>query len=298
MISSTKENELFTGGLQSTGVLKHSSPDLPLVSVITVVRNGAAHLQESIESVLSQNWPNTEYIIIDGGSTDGTLEIIRSYDQSIDFWISEPDAGIFDAMNKGIALAHGTIIGLLNADDWYEPGALESAATAYREGKEQGIYYGNKYLVHVDLGQKYEFQGTLEFWRGMTVCHQAMFVHREVYERLGYYDQSYRLAADFDFFVRAIRSGIPFIRLDRFVVNFRDDGASAQALVLGNREISAILRSGYGLWSRPYLLNLLLTGYNLTAVAISRLIGRVMGSRAQQWARRCYYLLSRGDHVK
>ena len=298
MKCTTPENETVTGGLRSRGAMKHDTPDMPLVSVITVVRNGAAHLRETIESVIGQSWPNTEFIIIDGASTDGTLDIIRSYDRNIDYWVSEPDNGIFDAMNKGIALAQGALIGLLNADDWYEPGALETAATAYRSEKKQGIYFGDKYLVHVDLGLKYEFRGSLEFWRGMTICHQAMFVHREVYDRLGYYDQAYRLAADFDFFVRAIRSGIPFIRLDRFVVNFRDDGASARSLLHGNREISAILRSNYGFWSSPYLKNLLLTGYNLTAVAVSRLIGRMLGSRVQQWARRCYYRLSRGDHAE
>jgi glycosyltransferase involved in cell wall biosynthesis len=298
MKCTTPEHKTVTGGLRSRGAMKHDTPDMPLVSVITVVRNGAAHLRETIESVIGQSWPNTEFIIIDGASTDGTLDIIRSYDQNIDYWVSEPDNGIFDAMNKGITLAQGALIGLLNADDWYEPGALETAATAYRGEKKQGIYFGDKYLVHVDLGLKYEFRGSLEFWRGMTICHQAMFVHREAYERLGYYDQAYRLAADFDFFVRAILSGIPFIRLDRFVVNFRDDGASAQSLVQGNREISTILRSNYGFLSSPYLKNLLLTGYNLTAVAVSRLIGRMLGSRVQQWARRCYYRLSRGNHAE
>lgn len=298
MKCSTPENETVTGGLRNRGVMKHDTPDVPLISVITVVRDGAAHLREAIGSVLGQSWPNTEYIIIDGYSTDGTLDIIRSYDRKIDYWVSEPDNGIFDAMNKGVALAQGELIGLLNADDWYEPGALEAAATAYRAERKQGIYFGDKYLVHVDLGLKYEFRGSLEFWRGMTICHQAMFVHREVYDRLGYYDQTYQLAADFDFFVRAVRCGIPFIRLDRFVVNFRDGGASAQALVHGNREISAILRREYGLWSGPYLMNLILTGYNLAAVAVSRLIGRLLGSRVQQWARRCYYRLSRGNHVE
>jgi glycosyltransferase involved in cell wall biosynthesis len=265
-----------------------------------VVKNGAAHLAQCIESVLAQSWPGIEYIIIDGGSTDATLDIIRTYDDRLAFWVSEPDRGIFDAMNKGIGLATGELIGLLNADDWYEPGAVEAAATALLERGLHGVYYGEKYLVQVDMGKVYEMPASLEFWRGMNVCHQAMFVHREVYERLGGYDLRYRLAADFDFLVRALREGIPFVRLGRFVVNFRDTGASAQALGEGNREISAILRSVYGPISTTYLKNRLLTGYNLAAVAVGRAIGRLLGERALNLCRILFYRLftRRGEDVR
>lgn len=270
---------------------------LPLVSIITVVRNGEIHLREAIESVIGQNWPNIEYIIIDGGSTDGTLDIIKEYNRQIDYWVSEPDHGIFDAMNKGIAKANGELIGLLNADDWYEPEAVETAILAWREKKLPGIYYGDKYLVHVDLALKYEFRASLAYWRGMTVCHQAMFVHRDVYTHLGCYDTDLRLAADFDFLVRAIRNNVPLVPLHRFVVNFRDDGASAQALLTGNMEIAAVLRKYFGFWSTEHLKNLLLTACGLTAVATGRVIGRIFGDSARSLARRGYYRLSRGGHA-
>ena len=247
------------------------------VSIITTCYNRVHTIQESIESVLSQDYPDIEYMIIDGCSTDGTVEIIQKYEKWLTYWVSEPDRGIFDAMNKGISLATGELIGLLNADDWYEPGAVEAAATALLERGLRGVYYGEKYLVQVDMGRVYEMPASLEFWRGMNVCHQAMFVHREVYERLGGYDLRYRLAADFDFLVRALRGGIPFVRLGRFVVNFRDSGASAQALGEGNREISAILRSTYGAISTTYVKNRLLTGYNLAAVAVGGELGVVSG---------------------
>lgn len=282
------------------GATRRNLPDAPLVSVVTVVKNGAPHLTECMESVFTQSWPNVEYIVIDGGSTDATLDIIRSFEDRIDYWVSEPDRGIFDAMNKGLAIANGELIGLLNADDWYEPGALEAAATAYLEKGIPGIYYGDKHLVQVDMGRVYEMPASLEFWRGMTVCHQAMFVHREVYRRLGGYDLQYRLAADFDFFVRAVRGKIPFIRLERFVVNFRDSGESAQSLREGNREISAILRKTYGAISTIYVKNRLLTGYNLAAVAGGRLIGRLMGERTLNFLRIPFYRLftPRGKEVK
>ncbi len=289
-----------TGGLRTRGGIRASQPVVPIVSVVTVVKNGAAHLRQCIESVLTQSWPGIEYIIIDGGSTDATLDIIRTYDDRLAYWVSEPDRGIFDAMNKGIGLATGELIGLLNADDWYEPGAVEAAATALLGQGLPGIYYGEKYLVQVDMGKVYEMPASLEFWRGMNVCHQAMFVHREVYERLGGYALHYRLAADFDFLVRALQGGIPFVRLDRFVVNFRDSGASAQALVEGNREISAILRTTCGALSSVYLKNRLLTGYNLAAVAAGRFIGRLLGERTLNLCRILFYRLftRRGEEVR
>lgn len=289
-----------TGGKRTRDLASGTVPAAPLVSIVTVVKNGAGHLAACMESVFAQSWPDVEYIVIDGGSTDGTLDIIRRFEDRIDYWVSEPDRGIFDAMNKGIACAGGELIGLLNADDWYEPGAVETAATAYLRHGVAGVYYGEKHLVQVDMGRVYEVTSSLEFWRGMTVCHQAMFVHRDVYRQIGSYDLRYRLAADFDFFVRALRRGIPFIPLGKVVVNFRDSGASAQGLVEGNREISAILRRIYGATSTIYVKNRLLTGYNLAAVTAGRLIGRLFGMRALNLLRIPFYRLftRRGGVVK
>lgn len=284
-------HETMEGGVRLHSLPKGSRSGQPLVSIITVVKNGAVYLEECIRSVLAQNWPNTEYILIDGGSADATLDIIRRYENRIDYWRSEPDQGIFDAMNKGISLANGDLIGLLNADDWYEPGAVESAATAFIEKSIPGIYYGDNYLVQVDLKRRYALHSSLEFWKGMSVCHQAMFVHRGVYRQLGCYDLRYRLAADFDFFLRALRNGTPFVPLGLPVVNFRDTGASALSLSEGNREITNILRTTFGTTSSVYLKNLLLTGYNLAAVAVARTIGRLLGERARSYSRILYYRL-------
>jgi len=290
----------ITGGRRTRGVSGEGLPDAPLVSIVTVVKNGAAYLEEGMKSVLSQSWPNLEYIIIDGGSTDGTLDIIRKHDDRLAYWLSEPDHGIFDAMNKGIALAGGDLIGLLNADDWYEPGAIEMAATAFLEKGTPGIYYGDKHLVQVDMGRIYEMPSSLALWRGMGVCHQAMFVHRNVYQRLGGYDTRYRLAADFDFLVRARRQGVTCIPLKRFIVNFRDTGASAQSLGEGNREISAILKESFGVLSPVYIANRLFLGYGLAAVAVGRAISQLFGERVLNLCRIPFYRLftRRGGKVK
>ena len=101
---------------------------LPVISIITITYNGEKHIEQTIQSVLGQTYPNIQYIIIDGGSTDQTLSIIKKYEQKLYYWVSEKDKGISDAFNKGIAKATGEIVGIINADDWYEPAALEQVA--------------------------------------------------------------------------------------------------------------------------------------------------------------------------
>lgn len=123
------------GGLRTKGYFKKSYKDKPLVSIITVVLNGEKYLEETILSVLNQTYDNVEYIIIDGGSTDGTLDIIKKYEHAIDYWVSERDRGIYDTMNKGITVASGEWIELLNAGDFYESGAIHF----YERGGSTGV---------------------------------------------------------------------------------------------------------------------------------------------------------------
>ena len=108
-----------SGGIRSSGKLKATSPGAPLISIITAVLNGDKTLERTIQSVIDQDYKNIEYIIIDGGSTDGTLDIIKKYDHAIDYWMSEPDEGIYDAFNKGIQISSGEWIYFLGADDYF-----------------------------------------------------------------------------------------------------------------------------------------------------------------------------------
>ena len=112
------------GGLRTKGYFKKSYDDKPMISIITVVFNGEKYLEQTIQSVINQTYDNVEYILIDGGSTDGTVDIIKKYGVQIDYWISESDSGIYDAWNKGLSLATGDIIGFCNADDFYEQTTL------------------------------------------------------------------------------------------------------------------------------------------------------------------------------
>ena len=175
-------------------------PELPLVSVVTPVFNGERYLEETILSVLNQDYDNIEYIIIDGGSTDGTQAILKKYDDRIDYWISEPDNGIYDAMNKGIRLAKGELVGIINSDDYYTAGAVKSVADEASRHPKAHVFHGNM-----------EFQqthGAKELWRPrrtftkyglyrMPVNHPTVFVRSACYRECGVFDTRYRVAADY-----------------------------------------------------------------------------------------------------
>ncbi len=184
------------GGLRTKGYFKKSYEGNPLISVITVVFNGEKYLEETIQSVLNQTYDNVEYIIIDGGSTDGTLDIIKKYDQAIDYWISERDRGIYDAMNKGIDLATGEWINFMNGGDgFYSKDVLQKIFqnNMYRDYK---VLYGD---VQTDYGD-YKFilkAGSLSnIYKAMQFSHQSTFF-KASYHKLNKYNLNYKLSADF-----------------------------------------------------------------------------------------------------
>ena len=239
------------GGLRIAGAVpRRSLPGMPLVTIVTVVFNGAAHIEQAITSVLAQDYRNIEYLVIDGGSTDGTLEIINSYADRIDYWLSEPDNGIYDAMNKGLRLAKGELIGLLNADDFYEPDAVAQVVARYLEDRVPAIYYGDNLVLHDDLKLKYRRHATLNYWLGMSICHQAMFVHRDSYRELDGYREGYRLAGDYDFLLRAAAANIPMVHVPAFLVTYRESGLTGRHYTESLAEARCINREHYGLMSR------------------------------------------------
>lgn len=221
----TGKDNMLSGGLRTKGITKSSRPGEPLISVVTVVYNGAATLEQTVRSVLGQTYCNVEYIIIDGGSTDGTLGIIRKYEGKIDFWQSGPDGGIYDAMNKGIALATGEYIALLNADDWYEPGTC--ALVAGEIGKSHAdVYHGvMRYIGENGELLKVEGYTTRLLDRGM-IAHPTCFISRDIYQ-WEKYDTSYRSAADYDFVNRLARQGVDFQFIPTIMANFRTGGMSS-----------------------------------------------------------------------
>lgn len=229
-------------GFRLSGDLKKSFTVSPLVSIITAVYNGEKYLEESIKSVINQEYGNVEYIIIDGGSTDGTLEIIKKYEQCIDYWVSEPDKGIGDAWNKGLALARGEIIGLLNADDFYDPSSVSIAVNGINVSKPLITYGITRFLDELNyvvaLNNKV-FRPT-KLFVGFGFMHTSCFVTRKAYEEVGGFDPTVPIAVDTDWLVRAHRKGIEFKQLNN-TINMRVGGISDRQKMPAFRQYMAIL---------------------------------------------------------
>jgi glycosyltransferase involved in cell wall biosynthesis len=195
----------------------------PLVSIITIVFNGEMYLEQTINSVLQQTYSNIEYIIIDGGSTDNSVDIIKKYRHRLSYWTSEPDNGISDAFNKGISKAAGEIIGLINADDWYEPGAVEKVVSAI---KGYDVAYGNIAYWKNEKKQMITYGRDDFLIHEMSVNHPTVFVKRDCYEKYGFFDTAYKFAMDYDFVLRLKINHCRFVYLPSVLANMRWEGTS------------------------------------------------------------------------
>jgi glycosyltransferase involved in cell wall biosynthesis len=227
------------GGLRTKGYFKKSYKNKPLSSIVTVVFNGEKYLEQTIQSVINQSYDNVEYIIIDGGSNDGTVDIIKKYEGQIDYWVSEKDMGIYDAMNKGICLAQGKIIGLINADDYYENNIFEDIVKTYHASKSD-IIFGDCTTIAINdvmkpnesLPQCMKYPSLLctprWIWFGMIFNHPASFICRDSYKKFGLYDESYKIAADYDLLLRMYRQGGTFKKIEKNLAYFREGGISTQ----------------------------------------------------------------------
>ncbi|MDB4926947.1 glycosyltransferase family 2 protein [Mucilaginibacter sp.] len=176
------------------------------ISIITVTKNAGKTLGRCIESVIAQKYSNTEYIIIDGGSTDNTRQIINSYNPHISFYISEPDKGIYDAMNKGIQIATGDIIGMLNADDFFASNDILSCVAEAFSRQNADVLYGNLEYINQNgaIIRNWHsgtyIQGTFNW--GWMPPHPTFYCKRLLFERLGLYDPQYGTAADYELMLR------------------------------------------------------------------------------------------------
>ncbi len=187
----------------------------PLISIITVCYNSEKYIKDTIESVLKQTYQNFQYIIIDGGSTDRTLEIIKKYMPKFNGkmkWISEKDKGIYDAMNKGINLAKGDLIGIINSDDWYNSTALETIINNY--DKDVDIYYGDIYIIkkidnHFYIRRRNGNKLNLIKIKASSIPHPSCFVKTSWYRKLKY-DTKYKSAADYKFILESFVNGANF----------------------------------------------------------------------------------------
>lgn len=220
---------------------------LPKISIITISLNSADTIEETIASVTSQDYARKEYIVIDGGSDDGTLDIIEAHKEAIDLYVSEKDQGISDAFNKGLAKATGDLIAFINAGDYLLPGALSEVARRY-DG-ESDIYCGNLLLLDPKthytclLRPSVDFP-VMPFFR--RPAHQGLFVRKELYQRLGGYDTRLRYAMDLDFLMRASRAKAVFKRVDIPVAVFRLGGITSSSVFRKRREYLYLIRKNGG----------------------------------------------------
>jgi glycosyltransferase involved in cell wall biosynthesis len=197
----------------------------PLITVVTVVYNGKHKVEQTIQNVLNQTYPHIEYIVLDGGSTDGTQDIIRKYTQEINLWISEPDRGIYDAMNKGIALARGEWINFINAGDSF---AHNNTLAEIMEAapREADVLFGDA-LEHFKSGRtRVCSSGDIkDLWKGMICSHQAMLM-RSTLLKMRPFNTEFSIAADYDLLSELCHEQKVFQRLPMLIVHTHADGYS------------------------------------------------------------------------
>jgi len=198
--------------------------ELPLITVITVVLNGEKYLEETIQSVLNQTYDNVEYIIIDGGSTDGTLDIIKQYEHAIDYWVSEKDRGIYDAMNKGIDVASGEWINFMNAGDGFYDNEILSIVHKHIDDIH-GVIYGDTLVLYNKFQRIYKALPLEDINYGMVFSHQSSFVRTELYKAKNF-SLNYRFAADYDFFYFLYKKKYNFFYIPKILSYMRSAGVS------------------------------------------------------------------------
>ena len=194
--------KFFSGGLRKKGILKKDKKNLPLISIITVALNSKKFLQQSINSVLNQSYKNYELIIVDGQSTDGTLDIIKKNKSKIDYWISERDNGFSDAVNKGIKLSRGSIISILNSDDIFYKHALRTAANYFIRYQYIDFLFGS--VIKHKLLHGYR-PWKIRWSFGIYTTHSiGFFIKAKAQKKVGYYKTKYKNSPDYDLFYRMI----------------------------------------------------------------------------------------------
>lgn len=225
------------GGLRTQGYFKKSYENKPLISIITIVYNGEKYLEETIQSILRQTYDNIEYIIIDGGSTDTTLDIIQKYEDTIDYWVSEKDEGISDAFNKGIIYCTGDFIGIINADDFYENQAIEYVAKAITENKEIDVLHGKMRYWFDQHKSLIITPDVTRLKTEMSICHPTVFVSRKTYQKYGLFNLNYKYAMDYELILRFFSNQMQFLYMEYVISNMRAGGESNRFILKSIQEM-------------------------------------------------------------
>lgn len=203
--------------------------DRTMISIITPCLNSEKTIEQTINSVLNQRYTDFEYIIVDGNSSDHTVDIIKEYIPLFGGrmrYISEKDDGIYDAMNKGIKLARGNVIGIINSDDWYEKDALEKVVKFFSHNDTDVIYGKMNILTENAQLEEYPVGDLSALWYKMVIPHPTVFVRTEIYKRYGVFNTQYNLSADYELMLRFYNENVKFLFIDSVLANFRSGGES------------------------------------------------------------------------
>tara|TARA_B100000780_G_scaffold276761_1_gene245996 strand:+ start:135 stop:971 length:837 start_codon:yes stop_codon:yes gene_type:complete len=196
----TQKNRLKEGGRR---IKKNNVNVNPFFSIITVVLNNEKFIEQTIKSVLNQKYKNFEYIIIDGGSTDGTIEIIKKYEKKIDYWVSGKDKGLYDAFNKGMSVAKGEFIGIINSDDLYTKNSLSIISKYVLSNKKIDFIFGSV-KKHWGILHGYRPEKIFYSWGFYSSHSTGFFLRRKAACKVGLYNIKYKYHADYDYFYRLI----------------------------------------------------------------------------------------------
>lgn len=229
-------------------VVAHKNVHYPKLSIITPSFNQSAFLERTILSVLNQNYPNLEYIIIDGGSDDGSVEIIKKYEKYLDFWVSEKDNGQVDAINKGMARATGQWLSFQNSDDVFAPGALAAVAAEITKSPTLDMIYGHILMIDqhdtiIEQLKTVPFCRQCQIAEGMQIHNQSLFFRRSLVDKFGLFDTTYQFAFDFEFITRfAMQPSVICGQANTFWGGFRKhlDAKSTVIAEVGYREHETI----------------------------------------------------------
>lgn len=223
--------------------------EMEVLSVITICLNAAEHIEAALRSVQSQTYPNIEHIIIDGGSTDGTIDIIERYRDSIAYFVSEPDDGLYAAMNKGIKAATGEILFFLNADDVFcDENVASDVMAAFSKASRLDVVYGDQQFNREGrmVGSHQPKVVTREFLRDGTILHQTVFARRKVFQDTNGFSERYRVVSDYEWMLKVFLGEYEYRHLDRMIVIFCTDGRSWSTKWEGERR--EVMRAYYSLW--------------------------------------------------
>ena len=222
------------------------------VSIITVVWNNKDTIKDAIDSVLSQSYKDIEHIIIDGASTDGTVDIVKSYGDKITKFISEPDKGLYDAMNKGIKLATGDIIGILNSDDFYtDKYVIEKIVGTFESLHVDSVFADLIYVKPENLTKTVRYYDSSKFYPakfayGYMPAHPTFFVRKEIYEKYGVFRTDLKIASDFDILIRFLYTNkVSYSYIQKPIVKMRLGGVSTNGLkskILLNKEVLKVCK--------------------------------------------------------